>query len=77
MASGQAKYSCNILFIHTPAAGNAFRQAADIHMKLDTKHEAATHLVEGGQVLKKEDPNGSDRKGGRWRVEREKEGGGA
>ena len=45
-------------------------------MKLDTKHEAATHLVEGGQVLKKEDPNGSDRKG-RGRVEREKEGGGA
>ncbi len=43
---------------HTTEAGDAFRQAAELHMKLDTKHEAATHLVEAGQVMKKEIPHG-------------------
>lgn len=28
-------------------------------MRLDTKHEAATHLVEAAQVMKKEDPHGT------------------
>ena len=44
-----------------PAAGAAFRRAAEIHMELDVKHEAATTLVEAGQVLKKEDPRGEGR----------------
>lgn len=38
------------------AAGEAFRRAAAIHMELDVKHEAATNLVEAGQVMKKDDP---------------------
>ena len=48
-------------YITSPAAGAAFRRAADIHMELDVKHEAATTLVEAGQVLKKEDPRGEGR----------------
>jgi alpha-soluble NSF attachment protein len=37
-------------------AGDAFCLAADVHMKLDVKHEAGSVLVEAGQVLKREDP---------------------
>eukprot|EP00731_Ephydatia_muelleri_P027295 Em0019g168a len=40
---------------HT-AAGNAFRKAAEIHFKLDTKHEGAAILADAGQVLKKDSP---------------------
>lgn len=39
------------------AAGAAFCRAADLHLQLETKHEAATNLSDAGQVLKKEDPN--------------------
>lgn len=42
------------------AAGKAFKEAATIHQKLDTKHEAASNFVEAGQVLKKEDSKGKD-----------------
>ena len=42
----------------TTAAGDAFRRAAELHMGMETKHEAATHFVEAGQVLKREDPKG-------------------
>ncbi len=45
---------------HTTEAGKAFQEAAEIHLKLDTKHEAATHLVEAGQVLKKDLPTGKE-----------------
>ena len=53
----------HVTFTHImfPAAGAAFRRAAEIHMELDVKHEAATTLVEAGQVLKKEDPRGEGR----------------
>ncbi len=40
------------------AAGEAFRRAAEIHVELDVKHEAASTLVEAGQVLKKDDALG-------------------
>ena len=42
------------------AAGLAFIEAANIHQTLDTKHEAASNLVEAGQVLKKEDARGEE-----------------
>ena len=42
----------------TLAAGNAFRKAAEIHFKLDTKHEGAAILADAGQVLKKDSPKG-------------------
>ncbi len=41
------------------AAGEAFRRAAQIHIELDVKHEAASTLVEAGQVLKKDDATGT------------------
>lgn len=44
--------------LHTTAAGDAFRRAAELHMGMETKHEAATHFVEAGLVLKREDPKG-------------------
>lgn len=43
---------------YTTAAGDAFRRAAELHMGMETKHEAATHFVEAGLVLKREDPKG-------------------
>ena len=50
----------NLLVLNFPgkAAGAAFCRAADLHLQLETKHEAATNLSDAGQVLKKEDPNG-------------------
>ena len=42
----------------TTAAGDAFHRAAELHMGMETKHEAATHFVDAGQVLKREDPKG-------------------
>ena len=50
----------NLLVLIFPgkAAGAAFCRAADLHLQLETKHEAATNLSDAGQVLKKEDPNG-------------------
>ena len=40
--------------LHNTAAGDAFRRAAELHMGMETKHEAATHFVEAGLVLKRE-----------------------
>ena len=46
------------MYFPSTAAGDAFRKAAEIHIELDVKHEAASTLVEAGQVLKKDDPKG-------------------
>lgn len=41
-----------------PAAGNAFCQAARIHMQLQNKHDSATSFIDAGNAFKKSDPNG-------------------
>uniref|UniRef100_A0A8C5N0U7 NSF attachment protein beta n=1 Tax=Leptobrachium leishanense TaxID=445787 RepID=A0A8C5N0U7_9ANUR len=38
------------------AAGNAFCQAAKLHMQLQSKHDAATSFVDAGNAFKKADP---------------------
>uniref|UniRef100_A0A6I8QBB9 NSF attachment protein beta n=1 Tax=Xenopus tropicalis TaxID=8364 RepID=A0A6I8QBB9_XENTR len=38
------------------AAGNAFCQAAKLHMQLQSKHDAATSFVDAGNAYKKADP---------------------
>uniref|UniRef100_A0A3P9A1B6 N-ethylmaleimide-sensitive factor attachment protein, beta b n=1 Tax=Esox lucius TaxID=8010 RepID=A0A3P9A1B6_ESOLU len=40
------------------AAGNAFCQAARIHMQLQNKHDSATSFIDAGNAYKKADPNG-------------------
>ncbi|NXA57646.1 SNAA protein, partial [Nothocercus julius] len=39
-----------------PAAGNAFCQAAQLHLQLQSKHDAATNFVDAGNAFKKADP---------------------
>lgn len=39
-----------------PAAGNAFCQAAQLHLQLQSKHDAATCFVDAGNAFKKADP---------------------
>lgn len=41
-----------------PAAGNAFCQAAQLHLQLQNKHDAATCFVDAGNAFKKADPQG-------------------
>lgn len=41
-----------------PAAGNAFCQAAKLHMQLQSKHDSATSFVDAGNAYKKADPQG-------------------
>lgn len=43
-----------------PAAGNAFCQAARLHMQLQNKHDSATSYVDAGNAFKKADPHGED-----------------
>ncbi|XP_015274515.1 PREDICTED: alpha-soluble NSF attachment protein, partial [Gekko japonicus] len=38
------------------AAGNAFCQAAQLHLQLQNKHDAATSFVDAGNAFKKADP---------------------
>uniref|UniRef100_A0A4W3GT12 N-ethylmaleimide-sensitive factor attachment protein, alpha b n=1 Tax=Callorhinchus milii TaxID=7868 RepID=A0A4W3GT12_CALMI len=38
------------------AAGNAFCQAARLHLQLQSKHDAATNFVDAGNAFKKSDP---------------------
>ncbi|XP_038676407.1 alpha-soluble NSF attachment protein-like [Scyliorhinus canicula] len=38
------------------AAGNAFCEAAKLHLHLQRKHDAATNFVDGGNAFKKADP---------------------
>ncbi|XDV41306.1 hypothetical protein PO909_010194 [Leuciscus waleckii] len=40
-----------------PAAGNAFCQAARLHMQLQNKHDSATSYVDAGNAFKKADPH--------------------
>uniref|UniRef100_A0A670HPG2 NSF attachment protein beta n=1 Tax=Podarcis muralis TaxID=64176 RepID=A0A670HPG2_PODMU len=40
------------------AAGNAFCQAAKLHMQLQSKHDSATCFVDAGNAFKKADPQG-------------------
>ncbi|XP_048362106.1 beta-soluble NSF attachment protein-like [Sphaerodactylus townsendi] len=40
------------------AAGNAFCQAAKLHMQLQSKHDSATCFVDAGNAYKKADPQG-------------------
>ncbi|XP_064780866.1 beta-soluble NSF attachment protein isoform X1 [Oncorhynchus masou masou] len=39
------------------AAGNAFCQAARIHMQLQNKHDSATSFIDAGNAFKKADPS--------------------
>ncbi|KAM7134086.1 alpha-soluble NSF attachment protein [Macrochelys suwanniensis] len=38
------------------AAGNAFCQAAQLHLQLQSKHDAASNFVDAGNAFKKADP---------------------
>ncbi|XP_069500443.1 alpha-soluble NSF attachment protein [Ambystoma mexicanum] len=38
------------------AAGNAFCQAAQLHLQVQSKHDAATNFVDAGNAFKKADP---------------------
>ena len=38
-------------------AGCAFQKAADIHIELGNKHEAASNLVDGANCFKKSNPD--------------------
>ncbi|XP_006627524.2 alpha-soluble NSF attachment protein [Lepisosteus oculatus] len=38
------------------AAGNAFSQAAQLHLQLQSKHDAATNFIDAGNAFKKADP---------------------
>lgn len=40
------------------AAGNAFCQAAQLHLQLQSKHDAAANFVDAGNAFKKADPQG-------------------
>lgn len=41
-----------------PAAGNAFCQAALLHLQMQSKHDAATNFIDAGNAFKKADPQG-------------------
>uniref|UniRef100_A0A6Q2WZP4 N-ethylmaleimide-sensitive factor attachment protein, alpha b n=1 Tax=Esox lucius TaxID=8010 RepID=A0A6Q2WZP4_ESOLU len=41
------------------AAGNAFCQAARLHLQVQSKHDAATNFIDAGNAFKKADPQGS------------------
>uniref|UniRef100_A0A8C7JEV1 NSF attachment protein beta n=1 Tax=Oncorhynchus kisutch TaxID=8019 RepID=A0A8C7JEV1_ONCKI len=45
------------LFHTKHAAGNAFCQAARIHMQLQNKHDSATSFIDAGNAFKKADPS--------------------
>ncbi|XP_018591925.1 N-ethylmaleimide-sensitive factor attachment protein, alpha a [Scleropages formosus] len=38
------------------AAGNAFSQAARLHLQMQSKHDAATNFIDAGNAFKKADP---------------------
>ena len=49
-------FNCSTL--SSSAAGNAFCQAAKLHMQLQSKHDSATSFVDAGNAYKKADPQG-------------------
>lgn len=48
------------LLKHVSAAGNAFSQAARLHLQMQSKHDAATNFIDAGNAFKKADPQGND-----------------
>uniref|UniRef100_A0A8C7SHU5 N-ethylmaleimide-sensitive factor attachment protein, beta b n=1 Tax=Oncorhynchus mykiss TaxID=8022 RepID=A0A8C7SHU5_ONCMY len=50
-------YNCSRAALFLEAAGNAFCQAARIHMQLQNKHDSATSFIDAGNAFKKSDPN--------------------
>lgn len=48
-------YSCSLV---VSAAGNAFCQAALLHLQMQSKHDAATNFIDAGNAFKKADPQG-------------------
>uniref|UniRef100_A0A7N6C3K7 N-ethylmaleimide-sensitive factor attachment protein, alpha b n=1 Tax=Anabas testudineus TaxID=64144 RepID=A0A7N6C3K7_ANATE len=48
------------IFLHVTfsftAAGNAFSQAAHLHLQMQSKHDAATNFIDAGNAFKKADP---------------------
>ena len=63
-ASLHVHYCCLLfLVVLSPAAGDAFKRAANIHIELETKHESASNLCEAAQVLKRENPSGKRDRG--------------
>lgn len=42
------------------AAGNAFSQAARLHLQMQSKHDAATNFIDAGNAFKKADPQGNN-----------------
>lgn len=53
---------CNCLNMRIlfPAAGNAFSEAARLHLQMQSKHDAATNFIDAGNAFKKADPQGND-----------------
>ena len=47
-----------LLLMFFPAAGNAFSQAAQLHLQMQSKHDAATNFIDAGNAFKKADPHG-------------------
>ncbi|KAK2088792.1 hypothetical protein P7K49_034699 [Saguinus oedipus] len=47
---------CCLPNVNLGAAGNAFCQAAQLHLQLQSKHDAATCFVDAGNAFKKADP---------------------
>lgn len=47
-----------LIVVSSSAAGNAFCQAAKLHMQLQSKHDSATSFVDAGNAYKKADPQG-------------------
>uniref|UniRef100_A0A8B9JX27 N-ethylmaleimide-sensitive factor attachment protein, alpha b n=1 Tax=Astyanax mexicanus TaxID=7994 RepID=A0A8B9JX27_ASTMX len=45
-----------ITFFCILAAGNAFSQAALLHLQMQSKHDAATNFIDAGNAFKKADP---------------------
>lgn len=52
--------NCLKMTICFPAAGNAFSQAARLHLQMQSKHDAATNFIDAGNAFKKADPQGND-----------------
>ncbi|XP_054598565.1 N-ethylmaleimide-sensitive factor attachment protein, alpha b isoform X1 [Nothobranchius furzeri] len=45
-----------LICVFFSAAGNAFAQAAHLHLQMQSKHDAATNLIDAGNAFKKADP---------------------
>lgn len=45
--------------IYVSAAGNAFSQAAHLHLQMQSKHDAAMNFIDAGNAFKKADPQGN------------------